>query len=217
MNNFYVYMWSDPTSKIPFYIGKGKANRAFNKHAGQRCFNKLKKLLEAGNCMNSIVTILKQDLDEQSALALEEQLIHKYKRLEDGGTLFNYRTSDKGGGGKIIDPKILQHIIDLYTNYKLSAKEIGCIYNINESTVLRRLKNAGIKTYARGSRYKFTEAEKQTIINHFNSGTSALKISKLYRCSIPTILTLLRSAGCCIKTKKQIKLEKAMNLTGQTL
>lgn len=216
MNNFYVYMWRDPHTNLPFYIGKGKANRAFNKHAGQRCFNKLKKLLEAGGSMESIVTIVEQNLNEQAAFALEEQLISKYKRLEDGGTLFNYKTSDKGGGGKVIDPKILEHMINLYINHRLSAKEIGCIYNINESTVLRRLKNVGIKTFARGSRYKFTETEKQNIVNIFNGGQSARKISKLYRCSIPTILTLLKNAGCCIKTKKQIKAEKLTTLTEQT-
>lgn len=27
---YYVYIYSDPDTKVPFYIGKGKGNRCFN-------------------------------------------------------------------------------------------------------------------------------------------------------------------------------------------
>jgi len=209
-------MWCDPETQIPFYIGKGKGQRAFNNHAGQRCYNKLKKIIDRGNSIKDIVTILVEDLTETDALIIEEEYIARYKRIEDGGTLFNYKTSDKGGGGKFIDPAINIQITKLYTEERLSALEIGKILNLNESTVLRRLKMMNIQVFPRGSRFKFTPNEISDMVNLYNSGMSAIKLSKKYKCSIPTILTILRKEGCCIKTKQQIKQEKLNSVSVQT-
>lgn len=208
MNNYYVYIWKDPATQLPFYVGKGRARRAFNKHSGQRCYNKLKKILDSGATMSCIVQIIQEGLSEAEAFKQEENLIALYKRIEDGGTLFNYKTSDKGGGGKLIDPNDLNQIIKLYTHERMSAFEIGKIFNLDESTILRRLKISGVTIYPRGSRYKFTEQEIVEMVQAYNKGISARKISIKNKCSIPTILNILRQRGCCIKTKQQIKLEK---------
>ena len=216
MSKYYVYIWSDPFTSIPFYVGKGQGKRAFNNHAGQRCYNKLRKLLENGAEMSSIVNIIHNNITEKEAFEIEEKLIGEYKRIEDGGSLFNYKTSDKGGGGKIIDPSVTDQIKKLYIQERMTALEIGKIFNLNESTILRRLKMCGVKTYARGSRYKFTDAEKEEMVVLYISGTSARKISLIKKCSIPTILNILRKAGCCIKTKQQLKRERLSSEFEQT-
>ena len=42
---YYVYIYSDPETKIPFYIGKGKGNR---------CFNHLFQTGESEKCLRGI-------------------------------------------------------------------------------------------------------------------------------------------------------------------
>lgn len=216
MSKYYVYIWSDPFTNVPFYVGKGQGKRAFNNHAGQRCYNKLRKLLENGAEMSRIVRIMHDNITEQEAFDIEEKLISEYKRIEDGGTLFNYKTSDKGGGGKIIDPLVNNQIKNLYTQERMTALEIGKIFNLNESTILRRLKQCGVKIYAKGSRYKFTDEEIEEMVNLYNSGVSARRISLIKNCSIPTILNILRKSGCCIKTKQQLKRERLNSESEQT-
>ena len=98
----------------------------------------------------------------------------------------------------------------------MSALEIGKVFNLDESTILRRLKIAGVAVYPRGSRYKFTNQEIAEMVQSYNMGTSARKIALKNKCSIPTILNILRQRGCRIKTKQQIKLEKLNFETVQT-
>ena len=43
---YYVYIYSDPETKIPFYIGKGKGNRCFNHLFQTGESEKIKKLQE---------------------------------------------------------------------------------------------------------------------------------------------------------------------------
>lgn len=201
---YYVYSWVNPDTNTPFYIGKGTDTRATNFHQSGRCENKRQKLFNKGYTNEQIVNIIQKNLTEKEALILEKQLIEQYKRIEDGGTLFNYKICNQKGY-KIINPKILERIKDLYINKKQSAKVIGEQINLHETSVLRYLRLANIKPYNRGSRFKFNQTEISNIIKLYNSGLSAFNISKKYNCSVPTICLVLRANKIKIRGKKKFK------------
>lgn len=198
---YYVYSWIDPVTNIPFYIGKGTDTRATNFHQSGRCENKRQKLFSKGHTNKEIVNIVQKNLTEKEALDLEKLLIEQYKRIEDGGTLFNYKICNQKGY-KIIEPKILEYIKDLYVNKKQSAKVIGKLINLHETSVLRYLRLANIKPYKRGSRFKFNQDEINNIINLYSAGASAFNVSKKHNCSVPTICLILKDNNIKIRGKK---------------
>lgn len=81
----YAYLREDGT---PYYIGKGKGDRAFGKHR--------KGKLPVPKDMSKIV-FLQEKMSEQDALALEQQLIIKYGR-KDLGTGILRNLTDGGEG-----------------------------------------------------------------------------------------------------------------------
>lgn len=89
-NNFYVYNYSRINEPLPYYIGKGKNNRAYAKH----------RYIEIP-IDKSMITFVAKDMEEELALELEEFLITLIGRKDLGtGTLEN-----RSNGG--IRPTIL--------------------------------------------------------------------------------------------------------------
>lgn len=101
MNHFYVYVYLDPFTGDPIYVGKGCHKRAYdqikavqknrpaaNKHLGV----KLKNYLSYGVC--PLIYFAAKDLTEPEAYELETSLILKYGRcnIEPLGTLTNVFT-----------------------------------------------------------------------------------------------------------------------------
>jgi hypothetical protein len=97
---FYIYCYIDPITNNPFYIGKGKQDRAYVhiKHAKEernnenktRFLNKLENLIEQG--YEPKVIFLAQNIDnEDIAYDIEESFIKKYGRVgyEENGILLN--------------------------------------------------------------------------------------------------------------------------------
>lgn len=84
---FYVYVYFDPYTKEPFYVGKGTGNRAWvhiKSPSNPRDTNKLKKrkiekILKSGS--TPIVKIIKDGLTEFEAYRDEASLIAHYGRL----------------------------------------------------------------------------------------------------------------------------------------
>jgi hypothetical protein len=198
---YYVYAWVNPDTKTPFYIGKGTDTRATNFHQSGRCEYKRQSLFKKGYSNDQIIDIIQKNLTEKQALNLEKKLIEQYKRIEEGGSLFNYKVCNQKGY-KIIDPKILQYIKEMYTIKKLSAKAIGKNVGLHETSILRYLRLANIKTYNRGSRFKFNQNEIKDIINLYDKGLSALSVSKKYNCSVPTICIVLKQNNIKIRGKR---------------
>ena len=74
--NYYVYIYSDPDTLKPFYIGKGKENRCFNhlfQEGDTEKIKKIQELKEQGKM--PIIEILIFGVDEETALKVEAAAI----------------------------------------------------------------------------------------------------------------------------------------------
>jgi len=209
---FYVYEWIDPSSKKVFYVGKGKNNRAYSMHSTQRCHGKLKKILHEGYTMQDVVSIVHANLDEKEALKLESQLILKYGRLEDGGTLFNYVTDNKNvtkyHKKKQICDTILQQIKHMYEIKKFSFVQIGNIMHINPQTVRRYYRKLianiddSVSMIRTGTRTEIQAELQIKIVDDYNNGISIPKLVKKYGISFCHIKQLLKKSNITIRGRK---------------
>lgn len=73
---YYVYIYSDPVTKVPFYVGKGKGNRAFaHLHDGSES-DKAHKIAEIqARGRRPLIEILAFGLDEKAAYKVEAAAI----------------------------------------------------------------------------------------------------------------------------------------------
>lgn len=98
-NVYYVYTYTDPRNNEIFYVGKGKKyrhtehlrnvkNNLLGKSDNKRKSQRIKDILDSG--IEPLIEKVKCDLSNYEAHFLEEELISKYKTIEDGGCLLNY-------------------------------------------------------------------------------------------------------------------------------
>ncbi len=100
--SFYVYHLIDPTTQLPFYIGKGKGQRAWSHLNHRDCEksykqNKIDSIRRQG--AEPIVQLIKENLTESEAFNLEIAEISKYGRsgLDENGLLTNRTLGGAGG------------------------------------------------------------------------------------------------------------------------
>lgn len=122
MKIFYVYIYSDPVTDIPFYVGKGKDNRIVDHVNGinrntklSSCTRRCKQIIDAGY-YPSILKVA-ENITEDAAFLLEKQLILKYGRLgfEMDGTLLNKSTGGKSCAGYRHSPETKKRLSELKT------------------------------------------------------------------------------------------------------
>ena len=101
---YYVYAYFEPGHEKPFYIGKGKDQRAYQHTCRCRItklrthfYNKLCKLLKRG--VKPQIVLLQENMPEEEAFELEKWLIAFFKRHCDGGCLCNHTLGGEGGSG----------------------------------------------------------------------------------------------------------------------
>jgi NUMOD3 motif len=89
MNNYYVYQYVRDDN-TPYYIGKGKLDRAWKSHKRSNGSDPLP-------ADKTKIQIIKENLTEEDAYDLEKQLISEFGLKADGGILVNLTYGGEGG------------------------------------------------------------------------------------------------------------------------
>lgn len=123
---FYVYALLDPRKgNQPFYIGKGSGDRArshlyetYQNTGNRRKWCRIAAIKKAG--LEVGILKIKEDLEEEEAYQLEEDLIRKYGRIgfEEEGILTNICESAK-------PPSAAGRIVSQETREKIGRRQLG--------------------------------------------------------------------------------------------
>lgn len=97
MNIYYVYAYLRESDNTPYYIGKGKYNRAYNKNHS----------VSVPNDRSKIIFIAEQ-LSNEDACLIEKETIQKYGRKDIGTGILHNRTD--GGEGAPGHKQSIDHI-----------------------------------------------------------------------------------------------------------
>lgn len=102
-NSFYSYVYVDPRSDEPFYVGKGKRDRAYTHLKGshnQLVERKINKIRATGQ---EPLVVIMETSTEKFAFMLEQGLIKLLGRIDKGtGTLCNFTDGGEGTSGVVV-------------------------------------------------------------------------------------------------------------------
>lgn len=117
MNNFYVYLHTDPRTQEVVYVGKGKHGRAWDvtrcRTDNKEHQNWMLELSELGFIPTDWVSILYKNHTENGALQLEKEYLHLHGVLR-----FNRQSGERQHQAKMTDAQALE----AYVMVKAGAK-----------------------------------------------------------------------------------------------
>lgn len=143
MKEYYTYMLINPITCLPFYIGKGKGNRAYShslnydphNHHKSGTINKIRK-----EGKEPVVCILKENLSDSDAKKFETKLIDHYGKYNDGGILTNIADGGQGGYTGPVSKQTSEKLSwansgENNSNCKLSSEQVREIYYRSDKTI----------------------------------------------------------------------------------
>ena len=117
VTKFFVYVYKDPVTLVPFYVGKGCGNRHMSHvsetdHYNRRFKGVLKKLRNSG--LAPIVEKVIENVDDETAKAEEMRLIKLWGRrgYEADGILVNQTLGGDGRSGFKLSEQTIKKIAD---------------------------------------------------------------------------------------------------------
>ena len=146
-----VYEHYYDNEELPFYVGKGTIHRAFVLKGDRRTSYYNDKVKDINLVKVKIVAI---DVTTEEALSLETELINKYKRISDGGSLINIDYKRGGGLRTCLEKPVYQFTIwgEFIAEYK-SINEASRQLNIDPVCISSCCR--GIKHHNTAGGYKF--------------------------------------------------------------
>lgn len=172
MNNFYVYGHYIEGQNKPFYIGKGKDKRAYEKYSRSKEWKEI-------SCKHKIeIKILHNNLEEDEALQVETKLISEYGRIDIGtGCLINKTDGGDGISGQVYSDERREKVRKSASRSlleRLGSEEKVRLYLENQSKTRKRMYDTGqIIPYWKGK--SRDEATKQKISRTKTGSTTSKK------------------------------------------
>lgn len=147
INIYYVYAYLRKTDRTPYYIGKGKNNRAYQNH----------KHIPVPKD-HSLIIILEQNLTEIGALAIERRMIRWYGRKNNNtGMLLNLTDGGEGSTGRITSAETRQKLSEVRKGKPGTPK--------SDETRKKMSKSMTGKTHSVESCQKMSNAHKNKIVS----------------------------------------------------
>lgn len=146
-----VYEHYYNNEEFPFYIGEGTLQRAFVLGGNRRTSYYNEKAKDINLIKVKIIAI---DVTTEEAIKLETELINKYKKISDGGSLINVDYK-RGGGLRIcLEKPVYQFTIwgEFIAEYR-SASEASRVLGLNMANICNCCK--GIKGHNTCGGFKF--------------------------------------------------------------